>query len=121
MRKLYHGSSTPNLDVIVPNKSGYVYATSELAFALIFSSRERNSLIAKWGMSKNNISYFCESVRDIFDTLYSGKSSHIYVLDNTNFFQNDKTWTYEYILDRKAKVIDEIVVNDIKRIFIRYG
>ncbi|KUK77297.1 MAG: hypothetical protein XD93_0416 [candidate division WS6 bacterium 34_10] len=114
MKKLYHGSNLPDLDVIIPNRSGYVHATSELAFALIFSSRERNSLIAKWGMGKNNIPYFCERVRDIFNTLYSGQSSYIYVLDDTNFFQKDKTWRYEYISDKEAKVLDQIVVGDIK-------
>ncbi|HRX44316.1 MAG TPA: hypothetical protein P5059_03650 [Candidatus Dojkabacteria bacterium] len=114
MKKLYHGSNKPNLKEIVPDKSGYVHTTSELAFVLIFSSRERNSLIAKWGMNKDNLPYFCERTENIFNTLFNEKSSYIYVLDSRNFFQNDKTWKHEYISEKKEKVVNEIVVENIK-------
>ena len=114
MDKLYHGSNIPNLKTIVPNRSGYVHTTTELVFALIFSSRERNSLNAKWGMNEDNIPYFCEKMEGIFDRLFKNKSSHIYILDKKDFFPNDRTWKYEYLSNKEEKVIEELVINDIR-------
>jgi hypothetical protein len=119
MANLYHGSSKGSLKIIEPNNSGYVFATSELAFSLIFSSRERNSLIARWGMNKENIPYFCERVENIFNTLHKGKSAYIYVLDDKNFFQNDRTWKYEFISEKEEKVLEEIYVEDIGQYLLK--
>jgi len=103
--ELYHGTNKPHLKSILPNNSGYVHATSELVFSLIFSSRERNSLTAKWGMNKDGIPYFCEKVEGIFDSLYGNLSSYIYILDRKKYFPN----------------IDEEAVNTALAIYKKYG
>lgn len=110
---MYHGTNIPNLKAILPNRSGYVHATPHLAFALIFASRERNSLIGKWHI-RNGIPYFCERKEGIIDRLFEGIPANIYVLDGKNFIQKEGMERYEYVSDKEEKVIDEIVVDNIK-------
>jgi hypothetical protein len=123
MKNLYHGSYIQNLDKIPPKESGhgkpYVYATTELAFAAIFSVQVRNTFIAKWGRLKDNTPYFCEERPGAFDLFYKGKQSSIYVLDGTNFFQNDNMWKEEYISEREETILEEIRIEDVKEYLLQ--
>jgi len=118
MEKLYHGSHVQALKKINPKESRYnkqyVYAVSELAFALLFSVPVRNSFIASWGRLKDSIPYFCEKRLGAFDLFYSDKQCSIYVLDAKDFFQKENLWREEYISEHTEKVVEEIKVADVK-------
>lgn len=123
MQYLYHGSSIQNLKELNPQKSrhqqSYVYAVSELAFALLFSVPVRNSLVGKWGRLKNGTPYFCEKKHDIFNLLYGEKQSSIYVLNSKNFTQKKNMWQEEYVSKQDEEILEEIKVKDIKEYLLK--
>ena len=110
MNFVFHGSSTPNLKVLKPNKSTHmkewIYATPSKAIATIFLSKMGNDLY--YSLSGNGIEYPVELVergplmfKKIFDC-----DGYIYKLDASNFKRGMTTWSAEVVSDREEKVID---------------
>ena len=115
---LFHGSDVSGLKSIKPKDSGhnseYVYATSDLAFATIFSARRGNTLVTMVIKNKEGIPCLCERVEGIFSKLYDGVNSLVYVLDKRGFFHKKGMWENEFVSDKEVPVLEEIEIPDIK-------
>jgi hypothetical protein len=115
---LFHGSDITGLKSIKPNESGhskkYVYATSDLAFAIIFSARRGNSLVTMVKKNEEGVACLCERVEGIFSKLYDGVKSTIYVLDKKDFSHKEGMWASEFVSDKEVPVLEEIEIPDIK-------
>ncbi|MCL4382119.1 hypothetical protein M1614_04045 [Candidatus Marsarchaeota archaeon] len=118
---LYHGSIIHGLKVLEPRESGfdtkYIYATDDIAFALIFMNKKRNSFQASYGTDKDTGGiFFCERTKGIFDKWYSGLSCSIYIVPKADFQNGEHVGTgkHEFISRNPVKIIKEIQVNDTK-------
>jgi hypothetical protein len=115
---LFHGSDVPDLKSIKPKDSGhnseYVYATSDYAFAIIFSARRGNTLITMVIRNEDGIPCLCERVEGIFSRLYEGINSSVYILDKKDFFHKEGMWENEFVSKEEVPVLEEIEIPDIK-------
>jgi hypothetical protein len=122
---LYHGSQIQGIKEFVPKEAGYgkkyVYATSEIALAVIFSCKGRSSYIANWGTGKNpgNVPFFTERKKGIINELYSGKEASIYVFSREGFYHDKRMSSHEWISEKKVKPIKEIKIKDVKKYLMR--
>ena len=118
---LYHGSHRQGLRVLEPNKAGYgkayVYATDNVAAAIIFLGRGRNSFEASWTMGGQD-QYFCERKEGILDKWYSGASGSVYALSPGDFKRDEAIGEHEFASPGPVRVIEEIRVTD-ARSFLR--
>lgn len=119
---LFHGTDIANLKSIKPNKSGhkneYIYATSDLAFATIFSARKGNSLVTMVIKNKEGVPCLCERAEGIFNKLYSRVSATVYIVDKNDFFHKKGMWANEFVSDKEVPIIEEITIPDIKEFLL---
>ena len=120
---LFHGSPKSNLKKIEPNESGhgnnYVYAVSEPVFAAMFSLKNRgNTLVAMWRRNSEGVPCLYERKEGIFDTLFEGQESSIYVVEKKNFFQEKGMWASEYVSKKEEVVVDEVHIEDVREFLL---
>ena len=115
---LYHGSYRQNLKVLKPMKSEYgkrnIYATSELVFAVVFLSPNKNKMQSTCRLGGKN-PYFCERTEGIFDKWYSGLKGSIYILPKKDFVHLNKS---VYVSEKKVHVLKEIKIRDTKEFLL---
>lgn len=107
--KLYHVSTVPNLKVLEPRISThgkpYVYATTNLEFALFFGGSESaGDFDGIYGI-KNRIPFFYEAYIGALQRRFDGAKCYIYEVD-TSTFEIDKTsFKGEAVSEKPVNVI----------------
>ncbi|MEI6296137.1 MAG: hypothetical protein WCO84_00640 [bacterium] len=119
MEYLYHGSKVNGLTILSPKEAGhkdaFVYAVSELAFAVIFINRPGGSLLQGWGRNKNTgIPYLVEKKEGTIDINYKNIPGSIYVVRKELFFQTSSLWKEEWISKKSVEVVEEIKIINLK-------
>lgn len=110
MNYVFHGSSIPNLKIIIPKESTHlkkwVYASLSKAIATIFLSKLGNDLY--YSLSGNGVNSEIELVerkplmfKKIFDC-----DGYIYKLNASNFKSGLTSWSAEVVSDKEETVID---------------
>lgn len=117
---IYHGSSIPNLTEIEAREStqkeSYVYGTTNIVYAAIFSILQRTDkpYPLKFGF-KDKAPYIAERFEGQLDSIKNIKSS-IYVLDDRDFvsFNNHSAGdSIELRANKSQKVLQEIKIDNV--------
>ena len=115
--KLYHVSKTPNLKEIEPrvSKHGipYVYATTNVVFALLFgSSNSHGDLDGKMGI-KHSIVQFIEAFPNSFKERFCHQTCYIYEVDPTTFEAGKTDFRNEVVSSVPVKVLGCQKIDDL--------
>lgn len=118
MEKLYHVSNIPNLKILEPHVSShgkpYVYATKNLAVALLFgSSKSHGDFDGMYGGGYNEKPYFYEGFEGAFEERFKGESCYIYEVDPTTFRDGITSYPAEVVSEVAVKVLDCRKVDDL--------
>ena len=111
----YHGSSTPDLKVLVTNKNGthgnYGYATSSKDVATIFASRCGDDLVATIYGDGNRNYTLVERIPNAFNYMYSTSGS-IYTVDSS-YYQDLHTGFNEVLTTEDVPVLSEEKIDNV--------
>jgi len=109
--KLYHVSHVADLQVLEPRVSthdkAYVYATRELAVALLFGSyKAMGDLDGAYGGGCNGRKpYFYEGFIGAFKRRFEDTSCYIYEVDSTDFEEGKTSYAAELVSEKPVKVL----------------
>ena len=118
--KLYHVSHVPNLTVLEPRVSShgksYVYATENLAVALLFGSEKSmgdfDGLYG--GGSQGRTPYFYEAFPGAFKRRFEDTVCYIYEVDPIDFMEGKTSYTAEVVSEKPVKVLNCTKVEDLQ-------
>ena len=115
--KLYHVSTEPNLKVLEPlistHGKSYVYATSNLEFALLFGGIESaGDFDGIYGI-KDSLPFFYEAYKGALKRRFEGAKCYIYEVDPSNFEKNKTSFRGEVVSEKPVKVINCKVVDNL--------
>jgi len=115
--KLYHVSSVPNLKVLEPRISthgkSYVYATSNLEFALFFGGIESAGDFDGMYGTNDGIPFFYEAYKGALKRRFEGAKCYIYEVDPSNFEENKTSFKGEVVSEKPVKVLNCKVVDNL--------
>ena len=115
--KLYHVSKVPNIEVLQPKKSThgvpYVYATSNLEFALLFgSSKSYGDFDGVYG-TKNGKPFFYEAYPNALKRRFENEECYIYEVDPSTFEKGKTSFGTEVVSEKPVKVLSCSIVDDL--------
>ena len=115
--KLYHVSKVPNIQVLQPKKSThgipYVYATSNLEFALLFgSSKSYGDFDGVYG-TKNGKPFFYEAYPNALNRRFENEVCYIYEVDSSTFEKGQTSFGAEVVSEKPVKVLSCSIVDDL--------
>jgi len=117
--KLYRGCKEPNLKVMYPrlvnHKRKYVYATSDIVEAIIYSVKGGNYNYTNiYGYDDNNKRCLIERKANCLEKIYNQEGRY-YILDDTNFKKHEfiGVGDNEYISSSEVKVKEEITIPNV--------
>lgn len=117
--KLYHVSKTPNLKELKPKVSThdkpYVYATSNLNFALLFGSNcSFGDFDGMYGINEEtNIPYFYEAYKGAFKRRFNKQKCYIYEVDSSTFKEGKTSFSGEVVSEVPVKVLSCTKIDDL--------
>lgn len=118
---VYHGSKKSNLKKLKPKESGFgkkfVYACYDPIFAAIFIHRPGGSLLAGWGRDEDDIPYFVERKKGIFNKWYKSRKGYLYALNKEDFHREDFLWEEEVISEKPVEVVKKTKIENLKEYF----
>lgn len=116
---LYRGCKEANLKVMYPklvnHKNKYVYATSDLVEAIIYSVKEGNFNYTNiYGYDDNNKRCLIERKKDCLEKIYNQEGRY-YILDDKNFIKHKAIGIgdNEYISTKCVNVEKEITIPNV--------
>ena len=117
MKKLYHISNVPNIEVLQPKKSThgvpYVYATSNLELGLLFgSSKSYGDFDGCYG-TKNGKTYFYEAYPDSLRRRFENEVCYIYEVDPKSFESGKTSFGAEVLSEEPVKVLNCKKIEDL--------
>ena len=115
--KLYHVSNVPNLKVLKPRISthgkAYVYATTNLEFALFFGGKESaGDFDGMYGI-KEGIPFFYESYKGALKRRFDGAKCYIYEVDPSHFEKDKTSFKGEVVSEKPVKVLSCKEINNL--------
>jgi len=115
--KLYHVSKVPNLKVLEPRISThgkeYVYATTNLEFALFFGGKESaGDFDGMYGIEEG-IPFFYEAYKGALKRRFGGAKCYIYECDPSNFEKDRTSFKGEVVSEKVVKVVNCKVIDDL--------
>ena len=117
--KLYRGCKEPNLKVMYPrlvnHKRKYVYATSDIVEAIIYSVKGGNFNYTNiYGYDDNNKRCLIERKKDCLEKIYNSEGRY-YILDDKNFIKHKAIGVgdNEYISTKCVSVEKEITIPNV--------
>ncbi len=115
MSNVYHSSKISGLKVLEPkistHKKPWVYATKDIATAAMFLG-DNFDFICQTGLEP--IPFIWERFEGAFDLAYRNKAGSIYILDGTNFKEDQTSWSGDLVSEQEEKVKKEIVVDNVE-------
>lgn len=108
--KLYHVSRCPDIEILQPKKSThgipYVYATSNLEFALLFgSSKSYGDFDGSYGII-NGKPYFYEAYPNALKRRFENEVCYIYEVDSKTFKSGKTSFGAEVVSEEPVKVLN---------------
>lgn len=121
-KKLYHVSKMPNIEEIEPriskHKIPYVYATTNLPFAILFgSSNSHGNLDGKFGVEPGGIVSFYEAFPNSFKERFENQTCYVYEVDPTTFLVGKTEFRNEVVSPVPVKVISCREIKDLYQYF----
>ena len=113
---LYHVSPTAGLKVLMPKVSthgtAYVYAIENMVTGLLFGAKcdDFDFDISTNGQGKPVL---LECYPDAFRTVYQGRSSSVYMVDDAGFERGRTSWEPELVCGHEVPVLEEIAIPDL--------
>lgn len=114
--KLYHVSTTPNLKILQPHLSShgkpYVYATSNLDFALFFGGKNSDGDFDGITGIKQGVPYFFEAYEGALKKRFEGSKCYIYEVEASSF-SRATSFRGEVVSEKPVKVLNCEEINDL--------
>lgn len=115
--KLYHVSTVPNLKLLEPRVSthgkAYVYATTNLEFALFFRGTESaGDFDGMYGI-KDGIPFFYEAYKGALQRRFEGAKCYIYEVDPSTFEKNKTSFKGEVVSEKPVNIISCKEIDDL--------
>lgn len=115
--KLYHVSKVPDLKILEPRVSthgkAYVYATTNLEFALFFGGiQSAGDFDGMYGL-KDGVPYFYEAYEGALKRRFDGATCYIYEVDPSTFEKDKTSFKGEVVSEKAVKVINCEVVDNL--------
>lgn len=121
-KKLFHVSKVPNIEEIEPriskHKIPYVYATTNLPFALLFgSSNSHGNLDGKFGVEPGGIVSFYEAFPNAFKERFENQTCYVYEVDPSTFLVGKTEFRNEVVSLVPVKAISCHEIKDLYQYF----
>ena len=120
MEKLYHVSNIPDLTMLEPHVSthgkSYVYATKDLAVALLFGSskeKDHGDFDGSYGGGSGKPVFFYEAFEGAFEQRFKGQQCYIYEVDPTTFKAGETSFKSEVVSEDPVKILKCEKVDDL--------
>lgn len=106
---LYHVTTIPNLKVLEPHVSthgkAYVYATTNLEFALFFGGNESaGDFDGMYGIN-NGVPFFYEAYSGALKRRFYGATCYIYEVDPSTFMEGKTSFKSEVVSEKPVKIL----------------
>ena len=120
--ELYHASPVQGLTQIIPHVSthgrSWVYATDDLAVAVVFLGRLGGDFTCASGMVSGK-PYLCERFAGAFDRRYGSAAGSIYVLPGDSFASGQTSYSKDLVSSQAVKPLEEMKVANAKKYLLR--
>lgn len=121
--KLYHVSTTPNLKILEPRVSthgkAYVYATTNIEFALFFGGIESmGDFDGIYGI-KNGVPFFYEAYDGALKRRFEGANCFIYEVEPFSFQKNKTSFKSELVSEKPVRVLGCKEINNLYKYLLQ--